>query len=102
NVLFLDHLDVGHAADDARGLGVGLVVTEVIARANVDEADHQRLVRCAGKAEWHGCSDADQTNQFEKLTTIKIRHGHVPVEYVFMCSIMYTFSKAGCVPGFRR
>ena len=45
HLLFLDHLHARHLLHDGRGLGMGLVVAVVVARPDIDEADHHRLLR---------------------------------------------------------
>ena len=48
HLLFLDDLHAGHLLQDGRALGMGLVVAVVVARADIDEAHDQRLLRhCA-------------------------------------------------------
>ncbi len=44
NVFFLDHFDVGQRLDDGRCLGVGLVVTKVVASADVNKTHYQRCI----------------------------------------------------------
>ena len=39
DLLFLDHLDAGESLEGYRALGMGLIVTVVVARTDIDEAD---------------------------------------------------------------
>ena len=53
DALLLDHLDAGHLLDRGGALGVRLVVAEIVARPDIDEADHRRTGG-AGAAERQG------------------------------------------------
>ena len=42
DALLLDHLDAGHLLDRGGAFGMRLVVTEIVARTDIDEAHHRR------------------------------------------------------------
>ena len=49
DLLFLDHFDAAHLANHRRGLGMGLIVAEVVTRPDIDETDGQVLAANAGE-----------------------------------------------------
>ena len=54
HLFFLDHLHAGHALQDGGRFGMRLVVAVVVARSDINEADHQGLLR-VGRARQTQC-----------------------------------------------
>jgi hypothetical protein len=67
HLLLFDHLEASHLLQRRRALGVGLVVTVVIARPDIDEADRGVGRERGSRAE--GCAECQRRAALQKMSS---------------------------------
>jgi len=76
--LLFDNFHAGHLLEHGGGFGVGLIVAEIVARPDIDEADNEIFCGCrARQADCHGGTGAGEA--LEQMAALEVKgrgHGH--------------------------